>query len=488
MKKERAYQTRQKKHQHKEWGKFQSVYPMDESQKQKVYSSRNSRRLERNNTQGQAKWKVNTGLDENEQQLILNWIIYLEKKMLLEAQENKKKKRMDCIMPTQNLTGLKGGMEEPTSSGMYKKDSTHVTPHYLQLINQRNDCFVNSVIQLLAATGYASFLKNQLNPFLVGASLECYKVARHLAQLFSGKMNRQVSSATIRSYVAQQSGKLYLDDGSQQDAEEFFRALELTLAEELVESEEFGNERNDHWGKIEIRRIFQDNSKSGKCHNCDQYPSSKVEPFLVMKLHVLQSTSSINLSSIVESHFSESTHTEKIRCSNCCPHDRDKIPCAQTGVCSGRQSAELVQLVEAPEFLLVQLLRYDGKGHKIKTFVKIEDELRMPSNNIYKPLAILNHIGPTQNSGHYVTYRKTDSEQWMFFDDTFNRSSSLKEANSADNYILLFKKKETGLNSRINKFPDELDSVQNKVINSPIMTEKNGIEDIAEQEKLNYSP
>ena len=69
------------------------------------------------------------------------------------------------------------------------------------------------------------------------------------------------------------------------------------------------------------------------------------------------------------------------------------MPCAQNGICSGRQAAELVQLVEAPEFLLVHLIRYDNKGQKIKTFVKIEDELRLPSNNIYNPLAILNHIG-----------------------------------------------------------------------------------------------
>ena len=347
---------------------------------------------------------------------------------------------MECIIPVQNLTGLKGGMEKTNSKRMVKQNSSQVTPCYLQLINRRNDCFVNSVIQFLAATGYASFLTNQLNHLLVGASSEHYKVSRLLAQLYSGQINGQVSSATIRRYVAQQSGKFYLDFGTQQDAEEFFHALEWTLAEELLESEDFRKQRDNHWGKKEIRRIFQDNTRNGKCQNCDQYPSSNVEPFLVMQLNVLQSASSINLSSIIESHFSESTHTEKIRCSNCCPHDRDQIPCTQTGICSGRQAAELVQLVEAPEFLLLQLLRYDGKGQKIKTFVKIEDELNLPGNNIYKPLAILNHIGHTQNSGHYVTYRKTDSGQWMFFNDTFNKPSSLQEANTADNYILLFHK------------------------------------------------
>ena len=496
IKRKGAYQRRQKKHQHKEWGKFQSVHPMNESQDLKASSSRKCIKLEENLKQRQAKPNMKTGLNANELNLVLNCINYLEKKILLEAQEQKKTKSMECITPVHNLNGLRGGMEEQSSGGMYKQDSIHVAPSYLRLINRRNDCFVNSVIQFLAATGYASFLRNHLKPLLVGASLEQYKVSMLLAQLYSGQINRQVSSATIRSYVAQQSGKFYLDDGTQQDAEEFFRALEWTLAEELFESEDFEKERNDHWGQKQIRRIFHDNTNNGKCQNCDQYPSSNVEPFLVMKLHVLQSTSSINLSSLVESHFSESTHTEKIRCSNCCRHDRDQIPCTQTGICSGRQAAEIVQLVEAPEFLLVQLLRYDGKGQKIKTFVKIGDELKLPRNNIYKPLALLNHIGQTQNEGHYVTYRKTDSGQWMFFNDTFNRSSSLKEANSVDNYILLFKKKNTRQPSNIISLPDELGEFQNKVNNEQTKKveiratfvgdhESNIIEDGADQENSN---
>ena len=133
---------------------------------------------------------------------------------------------MDSIITPQNLTGLKGGMDKPSSSRIREKESSDITPSYLHLINKRNDCFVNSVIQFLAATGYANFLRNQLNPLLVGASLEHYKLSRLLAEIYSGKMNRQVSSASIRSYVAQQSGKFYIDDGTQQDAEEFFHALE----------------------------------------------------------------------------------------------------------------------------------------------------------------------------------------------------------------------------------------------------------------------
>ena len=104
MKKERAYIRKQEKHQHKEWGKFQSIYPKDESQTQKVYSTRNSSRQKRNTKRSQ-EWKVNTGLDKNEHQLILNFITYLEKKMLLEAQADEKTKRIELSYQHKILLG-----------------------------------------------------------------------------------------------------------------------------------------------------------------------------------------------------------------------------------------------------------------------------------------------------------------------------------------------------------------------------------------------
>ena len=335
-------------------------------------------------------------------------------------------------------SGLRGGARGKAPGTKPQQNKTN----HPRLINRNNDCFVNSVIQLVRPTGYASFLKTQLPPLLAGAPADSYRTCRALAKLYSDQKRGAVSAAQIRSYVAQHSGKLYLDVGTQQDAEEFLRSLEATISEELEASEEFQALRGQHWGREDIRRKFLDNTETGKCRGCGYYPSSQDEPFLLMKLNIPRSASSVNLSALIQSHYSESTTTEKIKCSNCCPHDKEKIVCPQTGSCS-LPSTEQCHLTKAPQFLFLQLLRYDANLQKVMTLVKIENELVLPSTDRdkYEPVAALNHIGTTRNTGHYVTYLKIDSDQWMLLDDTNIQLSSLEQANTADNYILLFKKK-----------------------------------------------
>ena len=51
---------------------------------------------------------------------------------------------------------------------------------------------------------------------------------------YSNESRGHISTATIRTQVALTSGKFYLDEGNQEDAEEFLCALEETLSEELV--------------------------------------------------------------------------------------------------------------------------------------------------------------------------------------------------------------------------------------------------------------
>ena len=61
-----------------------------------------------------------------------------------------------------------------------------------------------------------------------------------------------LSTANIRKYVAQGSGKFYLDNKTQEDAEEFMHALEMALFKELKSFSLFKKTRDKHWG---IERI-----------------------------------------------------------------------------------------------------------------------------------------------------------------------------------------------------------------------------------------
>ena len=173
-------------------------------------------------------------------------------------------------------------------------------------------------------------------------------------------------------------------------------------------SDEFKAERNKHWGRERITRTFLDNTQTGQCPNCGQYPASKEESFFMLQLPVPRSVLGVSLSSVLSSHYSESSWSEEIKCSYCCTHDRQEVACPLTGLCRRRQATEHCQLVEAPQYLLMQLMRYDRSEQKIQTFVKVEEDLILPSGDQYELSGILNHIGSTQRSGHFVTYLKID--------------------------------------------------------------------------------
>ena len=95
--------------------------------------------------------------------------------------------------------------------------------------------------------------------------------------------------------MAEKSNKFYLDQDTQEDAEEFFCALETILSNELIESEQFRDEQRKHWGEMSVRRCFLDNTQTGKCLNCDEYPASRKEPFVLLKLAVPRSNMNINI-------------------------------------------------------------------------------------------------------------------------------------------------------------------------------------------------
>ena len=113
------------------------------------------------------------------------------------------------------LTGLRGGVSKAKVNSAMKGQ--------LQLINRGTDCFVNSVLQMLRQTEYATFIIMHLPGLLDEASADNFNLSKALFDILSEKsLGNLISTATIRAIVAQSSGKLYFDDNTQQDAEEFF--------------------------------------------------------------------------------------------------------------------------------------------------------------------------------------------------------------------------------------------------------------------------
>ena len=168
--------------------------------------------------------------------------------------------------------------------GHKRKLSDCVSSEELQLINRGTDCFVNSVVQLIRNTGYVPYIRAHLPMLIANSTEDSYKLSKRLSYIYSeNSVGQPKSTAFIRTHVAHMSGKHYLDNKTQQDAEEFMRTLEIVLSEELIESKEFKFSRDLHWGKEEITRKFVDDTINGTCPSCGLLPPLTEFPFLFLK-------------------------------------------------------------------------------------------------------------------------------------------------------------------------------------------------------------
>ena len=327
-----------------------------------------------------------------------------------------------------------------------------VSSDELQLINRGTDCFVNSVVQLIRSTGYVPFIRAHLPMLIANSAADSYKLSKRLSYIYSeNSVGQPKSTAFIRTHVAHMSGKHYLDSKTQQDAEEFMRAIEIVLSEELIESNEFKVSRDLHWGKEEIVRKFVNNTINGTCPSCGRLPSRTEFPFLFLKMNDMPRATDITLSALVQGHFSESTETMDMRCPNCCENQNHKGPCPGVGVCRKRKTVEKTKLTKCPKYLFIQLIRNVGNAPKVNTFVRFETEIEVPDNQIYEVIGTIDHMGISPLHGHYVTHLKNDSGHWRLFDDERSKSCTLMQANNHNNYILLLKKKVITSNRDRNK-------------------------------------
>jgi ubiquitin C-terminal hydrolase len=203
--------------------------------------------------------------------------------------------------------------------------------------------------------------------------------------------------------------------------------------------------------------------------------------------NIPRTNSSVSLLSMVQTHFSANTEIVNMRCSNCYhlqEHKKNGVTCPRTGICRDRGTVEMCQLTKAPKFLFIQLVQNVGIQPKVSTFVEFKNELVLPGGHEYEPIATVYHIGKTPSSGHYVTNLKLKSGHWMTFDDEVSRICSLKEANTNNNYILLFKRKEMITRENIVKVFQEREKARQSTLSTvtkPIQQEiENNISSIKE--------
>ena len=130
------------------------------------------------------------------------------------------------------------------------------------------------------------------------------------------------------------------------------------------------------------------------------------------------------------------------RCSGCCEHDQQVPPVSCNGKgkgCNPKVVTEKITLSSAPRIMFVRLNRSNDSVRKLTNLIQLEDVLKMPGGEEYTPTVIISHYGKSVNNGHYIAFVKNDSGHWWQCDDAATSQSSLHDATTKDNYLIVFR-------------------------------------------------
>ena len=153
--------------------------------------------------------------------------------------------------------------------------------------NQRNICYVNSVLQLMAAV---PIIRDYfvLRSFKQGHNRD-YPLCSEIVRIFEMAGSRMITSAgELREKIGAMAGyerfsTVYPSLGSQECAKDFLSVLVSKLENEVkCRGSRFGHSDNClvpmFEGREQLLYKFV-NSEDGSCPVCRQMPDTKVEPF-----------------------------------------------------------------------------------------------------------------------------------------------------------------------------------------------------------------
>ena len=305
----------------------------------------------------------------------------------------------------------------------------------LKLLNVGNSCYINSSLQLLySVTKFRDFICRR--DFHMPGHTWSQPVCEELHYLFTNPSQLN-SACTLRHLVAVSMSNNNFNNATMQDSEEFLLATLEIVFKELSEYNVVGRAMiGEFIGRESRIRKFQLQNVSGSCPVCQTLPRGEEENFKVLTLDLpIVTDISLELSSLIASHFAESFQTTPMKCSNCC---KCRNNCPQTGKCRLRPSVEQLSIVKSPDELIIRLNRFNN-GFKNQTHV-IPDEFIQLNEDFFRLKVSVDHIGSTLNSGHYIAHIKSGGK-WITCNDS-NISESFNEmcGRSRNNFYYLYSK------------------------------------------------
>lgn len=226
----------------------------------------------------------------------------------------------------------------------------------------------------------------------------------------------------------------------EQDAHEFWQFL----LNEFHNDFERVSQTESHSGECKciMHSIFLGELESSvTCGTCGLV-TKKVDPFVDLSLEINDNKSYPTLYDCLDQFTRTELLDAKYRCRSC----RNEASAHRT-----------LRVKRIPPVLSFQLKRFKHNFSN-DTSSKIESRVDVPlflnltnytadymdtdgelidESKVYELFAMVNHTGLV-NTGHYVTYVKTSSGQWLKFDDSIITVSSHEEVKSTNAYLLFY--------------------------------------------------
>ena len=304
------------------------------------------------------------------------------------------------------------------------------TQRYKGLQNLGNTCYFNSVVQCLV---HCSLTKQAIEN--VPQHILSNQVLRELRLLFMQMTNndplKYISPSRCYNAVMQtpQCKSVQMGLGNrQQDVHEFFVKL----------MEHFEEDNRLKADTFNLFSIFKIQLRSTTMYQQCSHLYEKDEYLWQLSLYfppalnedAASSSTTFDISYLLEKYFQQENIHEAS-----CPH------CGLVG-----QTVKNLNIINAPQVLVLHLSRFHGGIDKIDTFVKFQTDFvtnYIKDDNgqqvTYRLTGLIVHIGFSIAAGHYTAYFLVDGH-WYEANDTKIRQVSWQEVRQLNVYILFYQR------------------------------------------------
>ncbi|KAK4877615.1 hypothetical protein RN001_010121 [Aquatica leii] len=322
------------------------------------------------------------------------------------------------------------------------------------MVNMGNTCYLNSTLQALfhvpALVNWLISEKQHISECEDSGGSMCIICA--VRKTLQDSQQRNTNS--IRPYLIFNKLRIVcrnLIPGRQEDAHEFLRylveAMEKAYLNRFKNNAEFDSRTKE---TTPLNQILGGYLRSAvRCLECGNV-STTFQHFQDVLLDIRKAQT---LDEALELYFSrEKLDDDSYHCESC----QKKVP-----------AWKQFSLERAPMVLCIQLKRFSISNNKITKQVQFKQRLdltrfmrRKPVGSlIYRLVALVTHMGPSVNCGHYTAIAQGPSGNFYQFDDSVVKPISHQAVFSTNAYIMFYELENSPFTQKNGKIPSTISTI-----------------------------